>query len=155
VADDRLGPIIEVAFNTLVSAASRSGYFDTAEAVEPKSAPGVGLTFACWLTDIRPIPLRSGLPVTSARVLITARIYSPMLAAPQERIDIELAKAASYLMAQLTGHFQVDGAWIDLLGAHGAGLAGQTGYVELDRAMFRMIDITVPFVCDDVFDQEA
>lgn len=155
MAEDRLGPILETAFNQLVSVASASGLFDVVSSNEPKSAPPSGLAFACWLGPITPIPLRSGLPVTSARLEITARIYSSMLQEPQDRIDIDLGKAASYVMTQLTGDFEIEGAWFDLLGAYGRGLASATGYVQLDKSMFRIADITCPLICDDVFDQEA
>jgi hypothetical protein len=155
MAEDRVGPIVETAINKLVTAASVSGYFERVQSVEPKSGPSTGLTFAMWLTAINPIAPRSGLSVTSARLLITYRIYSPMLVEPQDRIDIDLGKASSYLLAQLTGDFTIDGAWIDLLGAHGVSLATEFAYVELDRSMYRIADTTVPFICDDVFDQEA
>lgn len=156
VATDRLGPIIETAVNKLVTAASESGYFrGGVESVEPKSAPGSELYFATWIEDIKPIQERSGLPVTSCRVEMMGRVYSSMLAEPQDRIDIELALATSYLLAQLTGHFTITGAYIDLLGAHGDALGSDFGYVTLDKTVFRVSDITIPFVCDDVFDQEV
>lgn len=156
MADDRLGPIIATALDKLSSTAAASGYFPGGTLThEPKSAPTSGLTFACWLSEIKPIALRSGLAVTSARVEIFGRIYSNMLAEPQDQIDIDLAKASSYMLAQLTGDFGIDGAFIDLLGAHGDGLQVGTGYVDLDKTMFRVADITCPFIADDVFDQEV
>lgn len=154
MATDRFGDVLEVVFNQLTTTASTSGYFNSSESVEPKSAPGAGLTFACWLADIAPIPLRSGLPVTSARVAVMGRIYSSMTQEPQNRIDIDLGRAAGYMMTQLTGDFTVDGAWLDLMGAHGRGLAAAFGYLELGGKMFRVADITCPFIMDDVFDQE-
>lgn len=156
MATDRLGPIIETAVNTLVSSALRSGYFDAGvESVEPKSAPGNGLYFATWIEQIQPIALRSGLNVTSAKVEMMCRIYRPMLSDPQGRIDTELAQASSYMLAQLTGDFGIDGAYIDLLGAYGDPLGTQFGYVEMDRSMFRIADTVVPFIADNVFDQES
>lgn len=155
MAEDRLGPIVESAINKLVTTAATSGYFDRTMSVEPKSGPATGLTFATWLTSINPIAPRSGLAVTSARVLMMYRIYSPMLAEPQDLIDVALGKASSYLLAQLTGDFTIDGAWIDLLGAHGVSLSTEYAYVELDRSMYRVADTTVPFIADDVFDQEV
>ena len=152
MATDRLGPIIETALNQLTSLAAQSGYFTSVQSHEPKSAPD-GLLFACWLAPITPIPLRSGLPVTSARLSIMTRMYTSMLADPQDQIDIDLGRASSYMLAQLTGDFEVTGAWIDLLGAHGVSLSADPGYVTLDKTMFRVIDMMVPFICDDVFDQ--
>lgn len=153
MATDRLGPILEEAFDKLVSTAKRSGYFTNCLSYEPKSAPTDGLTFACWLGDIRPVAARSGLPVTSARVEILCRVYSNMLAEPQDQIDIDLSKAGSHMLAELTGDFGIDGAYVDLLGAFGEPLRLETGYVGLDRTMFRIVDIPTPFIADDVYDQ--
>lgn len=153
MATDRLGPIIETALNQLVSVAAQSGHFTATQSHEPKSAPASGLLFACWLAPIKPIPQRSGLPVTSARLSIMTRIYGNMLADPQDRIDIDLGRAASYMLAQLTGDFEVTGAYIDLLGAYGIDLSVEPGYVTLDKTLFRVMDMLVPFIADDVFDQ--
>lgn len=153
MADDRLGPILAEAFDKLVSTAQRSGYFVSSISYEPKSAPTGGLTFACWLGSIQPVPPRSGLPATSARAEILCRIYSNMLAEPQDKIDIDLSRAASHLLAELTGDLGIDGAYIDLLGAYGDPLGAETGYVSLDQTMFRIADIPVPFIADDVYNQ--
>lgn len=153
VATDRLGPIIAEAVNKLLTLASASGYFDRCQASEPKSNPGAGLTFATWIDDIRPIALRSGLAVTSARVPMTCRIYLSVLTEPADNIDTQLATTSSYLLSELTGDFGLTGAYIDLLGAHGDPLGTDLGYVELDESVFRIADTNVPFIADDVFDQ--
>lgn len=156
MATDRFGPIIDTAVNKLVSTALQSGYFDAGvDSAEPKSAPGTGLFFATWIEQIQPIALRSGLNVTSAKIEMICRIYRPMLSDPQGRIDTELAQSSSYMLAQLTGDFGIDGAYIDLLGAYGNPLGTQFGYVEMDRSMFRIADTVVPFIADNVFDQES
>lgn len=156
MAEDRLAPIIETAVNKLVSTALQSGLFSAGvDSFEPKSAPPNGLYFATWIEDIQPIPLRSGLNVTSARVEMMCRVYRSMLADPQGRIDIELGQGSSYMLNQLTGDFGIDAAYIDLLGAYGDPLGTQFGYIQLDQSMFRIADTTVPFIADDVFDQES
>jgi hypothetical protein len=154
MADDRLGPIIEAAVNRLDSEASASGYFDDVLTHEPKSAPTGELTFSTWIGDIQPIALQSGLNVTSCRLEMLGRVWRNMLAEPQDTIDTVIGKATSYMLAQLTGDFGIDGAYIDLLGAHGAPLGATFGYIEADRTMFRITDIVIPFICEDVFDQE-
>lgn len=157
MAVDRLGPILEVAVNQLVTVAAESGHFPGGVAsFEPKSAPSASeLYFATWIESINPIALRSGLAVTSARTEMICRVYRGMLTDPQDRIDLDLAGASSYLLNALTGDFAVEGAYIDLLGAYGEPLGCQFGYVELDRSMFRIADTTVSFIADDVFDQGA
>ncbi len=156
MATDLLGPIIETAVDRLVSVAAASGHFDAgADSVEPKSAPPPGLYFATWIESVDPIQLRSGLDVTSCRVEMIARCYLGMLTDPQGTIDTRLGKATSYLLAELTGDFGIDGAYIDLLGAYGDPLGAAFGYVALDKSLFRIADITVPFIADNVFNQEG
>lgn len=154
---DRLGPIIETAVNQLVTVAAESGWFPGGVmSFEPKSAPSVTeLVFATWIESIQPIPPRSGLAVTSARVEMICRVYKGMLTDPQDSIDTDLARASSFMLAALTGDFEVTGAWLDLQGAYGEPLGTQLAYVDLDKTMFRMADTTVPWIADDVFDQGA
>lgn len=157
MAENRLGPIIESAINKLVTMASASGYFDRTQAYEPKSNPGTGLTFATWLANIKPIPLHSGLDATSARTMIMCRIYLPMLTDPQDTIDTRLGVAGAYVMTELSADFlgPDQSTSIDLLGAYGEALECGLGYVPLDNAHYRIVDIPVPFISPDVFDQEA
>lgn len=155
MATDRLAPIIRTAIDRLASVAAASGYFGAVLRHEPKSAPRGGLTFATWVGDIRPIPGQSGLDATTARLFIMCRVYSNMLAEPQDEIDTDLAVASSYLLTELTADFGVDGAYLDLLGAHGDPVQTLMGYVELDRSMFRIADTFAPFIAPDVFDQEV
>lgn len=155
MADDRLGPIIATAVDRITSTAAASGYFDTVISHEPKSAPTGELTFSTWIGEIQPVPAMSGLDVTSCRVPMYGRIWRNMLAEPQDEIDTQIAKATSYMLAQLTGDLDIDGAYIDLQGAHGAPLGAPLGYIEADRTMFRVADILIPFICPDVFDQEV
>jgi hypothetical protein len=155
MASDRLSSIIEQAVNRVASVASSSGLFAEVLTHEPKSAPSAtGLTFATWIEHIRPIALRSGLPVTSARLEMTGRVYRSMLSDPQNTIDTEIGKATSFVLGQLNGDFGIGDAFIDLLGMSGDPLQAQFGYVAVDRTVFRIADITIPVVGDDVYDQE-
>lgn len=156
MAEDRLSPIITDAVNKLASTAGASGYFEGGVLThEPKSGPGPGLTFATWIGEIKPIAERSGLAVTSVRVPMVCRIYRAMLTEPQDEIDTKLAVASAYLLTQLTADFGITGAYIDLEGAYGEPLGTDLGYVELDDNNYRIADTIVPFIADDVFDQEV
>lgn len=155
-SDDLLAPLIDLAFDEVVTQAKVSGLFDRVNQYEPKSSPGTGLTFAAWTQSILPIPLHSGLDVTSARLLLQGRIYMPFVAEAPDFIDPQATKAASYILAQFTVNFQVhESMWVDLQGAHGVPLRSQAGYVELDRKMFRILDIDIPFIAGDVYAQEG
>jgi len=155
MADDRLGPIIAAAVDRVASTAAASGYFDAVLRHEPKSAPTGELTFSTWIGEIQPIAEQSGLDVTSCRLSMFGRVWMNMLHEPQDEIDTRVAQAASHMIAQLTGNLGIDGAYLDLLGAHGDPLGAPLGYIEADRTMFRVADITIPFICPDVFDQEV
>jgi hypothetical protein len=143
--------------DAVTSAASASGYFDTVQGHEPKSAPGTGLTFAVFLSDLRPVAAASGLAATSARVELTGRIYKPFTAQPEDLIDPNLAAAADALLTAYSGDFDLGGNArnVDLLGAHGSPLALRAGYQSVDRTMFRVLDITIPIIVNDAWTQGA
>jgi hypothetical protein len=44
---------------------------------------------------------------------------------------------------------------VDLLGAHGIPLSARAGYDEQDSKMFRVMDINLPLVINDVWQQTA
>jgi hypothetical protein len=142
-------------FDAVVSDAQRSGYFDKVNKHEPKRAPNTGITAAIWVQSIEPIALMSGLASTSGRIVFTLRIYSNMLKEPQDAIDPAVMKAVSNLMRRYNDDFDFEGAIrnIDLLGAHGVKLAGQAGYLEIDNKEFRIFDITIPCLVNDIWPQ--
>jgi hypothetical protein len=142
-------------FDAVVSDAQRSGYFDKVNQHEPKRAPNSGLTAAVWVQSFEPIALNSGLASTSARIIFTLRIYTNMLREPQDAIDPMVMRAVSNLMRRYHDDFDFGGAIrnIDLLGAFGVALAGQAGYLEIDGKLFRIFDMTIPCLVDDVWPQ--
>ncbi len=139
----------------LLSPAAASGRFlNLPMAHEPKSAPS-DLTYAVFLTGMAPVARRSGLAATSVRLEMTGRIYKPFREMPEDLIDPAIAGATGALMAAYSGDFELGGmvSAMDLLGAYGAPLAARAGYQTVDRTTFRIIDITIPMIIDDVFDQ--
>lgn len=137
------------------SHAQASGLFDRVQAHEAKNAPGLGVTAEVWLAQLRPIPGRSGLNATSGRVALNVRLRIPMTREPQDRIDVDLAAAVDALFTAYTGDFTLGGAAaeIDLLGAYGEPLSGVGGYLEQDGQEYRIFDITVPIVLNDMYAQ--
>lgn len=133
------------------------GLFTRVNEHEPKNAPGNGLVVAAWLDAVTPIPLASGLAVTSARVAYSVRMYKSMLAEPQDGIDRDLLRALDVVMNEYTGHFTLGGlvGEVDLLGSYGAPLAGKPGYLEQDGKLFRVIVIELPLIIYDVWTQAA
>jgi hypothetical protein len=138
------------------SHAAASGYFDSVQTHEPKSAPGTGLTFAVWLSEIGPAR-SSGLASTSVRMELTGRIYKPFLSEPEDLIDPTLADAVDALLEALSGDFELGGnaRSVDLLGAHGVPLSARAGYQKLDSTVYRVIDIMVPIIINDAWGQNG
>lgn len=137
------------------SHASRTGLFERVLGHEPKSAPGNGLSVAVWVQNLRPIPGGSGLASTTARLELSVRVYSNMLADPQDAIDTRLLDAVDALMAAYSGDFQLGGLIrnVDLLGADGDPLSCNAGYLEQDSKLYRVVVITLPLICNDLWEQ--
>jgi hypothetical protein len=146
---------IDPIFNAIVSDAQASGYFDVVNQFEPKAKPSTGLSAAVWLQHIVPIGRISGLATTSARLLFMLRIYSNMFKEPPDMIDPDLARAASNLMRRYHDDFDFGGVIrnVDLLGAYGVALEANAGYMQQDDTEFRIVDIQIPCLINDVWPQ--
>lgn len=142
--------------DALVSHAQQTGHLEQVNQHEPKSAPQGLLTGAAWPQDTRPIPGASGLNSTTALVMFMIRLYRNTQSEPQDAIDPEVMAAMDALMAAYAGDFTLGGLIrnVDLLGAHGReGLSARAGYLPQDGALYRVMDITVPCVVNDLWSQ--
>lgn len=141
----------------LESYALALGRFERVNKHEPKNAPGSGLTLGIWLQELDPLPEASGLAATSGRVAWTERIYQNFLSEPQDAIDPTVLVAASELIGAYSNDFDLGGTIrnVDLLGAHGEALKGRAAYLNASGTMFRVFDITVPLIVNDLWTQAA
>lgn len=141
--------------DAVASHALASGYFEAVNRHEPKSSPGTGLTAAVWVQHLIPLPAQSSLAGTAGRLLFQVRLYSNMLAREEDQIDPNLVKACDELMRAYSSDFTLDGLVnsVDLLGRHGVALSAQSGYIQVDRGYFRVLDIDVPLILDDIWEQ--
>lgn len=141
------------------------GQFDQVNDEEPKSAPTGQRTAAIWPQSV--VPTRgSGLNRTDATVVFMIRIYLPMIANAPDAIELSALRTIDDVMGRLSADIELregDGTavdaepiirTIDLLGQTGVPMGAQAGYVEIDRKMFRIMDVTVPIICNDAWDQE-
>ena len=146
---------IDPIFDAVVSDAQMSGYFDKVNQHEPKRAPNTGVTCAIWVQSMEPIALISGLASTSGRIVFTLRMYSNMLKEPADAIDPNMMRAMSNLMRRYHDDFDFAGAIrnVDLLGAHGIALSAVSGYLEVDKREFRIVDLTIPCLINDIWPQ--
>lgn len=137
-----------------------TGLFSTVNLHEPKSknpALGPQLTAAMWVQDIAPVPGASGLAATSGRLELTLRIYTSMLAEPQDSIDPNVLGAVDVMLTAYSGDFELGGNVrnVDLLGAHGKALSAKAGYLNQGGKLFRVMDICLPLILNDLWLQEA
>lgn len=151
------------AVNTLqaaiVTQASKLTVFARVFAHEPRSAPGVQMSCAIWLGPIRPVT-SSGLDSTSGVVTFQARVYKSMLGAnakEDDKIDPAVLTASSLLIGAFTAAFTLSETVraIDLLGMHGPALSAEPGYLLHEDKPFRVVELTIPVIMNDLWDQEA
>lgn len=142
-------------FNALVSHAQKIGHLEQVNQHEPKSAPTGLLTGAIWNQETRPLALASGLDATSVLVTFVVRIYKNMTSQPQDAIDPAVMGAMDALMAAYSADFDLGGLVrnVDLLGAYGQGLFARAGFMPQDGRLYRVVDITVPCVVNDLWEQ--
>jgi hypothetical protein len=140
----------------IASHAMATGLFDRVNQHEPKSKPGRGLTCAVWIDRIEPALGRSGLDATDARVVFNVRVYTSMLQQPQDAIDPNVMDAMDQLFAAYTGDFQLgdESRFIDVLGmTQGHPLFCQSGYINIDNMVFRVLTATVPVIVTSAWPQ--
>lgn len=135
-----------------------SGWFDAVNGEEPKSPPDTsGLTAAVWVQDIGPARGGSGLVSTSIRLGLMVRLYAGLFTEPGDAIDPHLVQALDALLRSYSGDFDLDGTVreVDLLGQYGDPLGARAGYMLQSGTEYRVMDITLPLIVNDLWDQEA
>jgi hypothetical protein len=150
--------MVERVFDQVTSHAMASGLFERVTGHEPKSRnPATdGITCAIWVQKLTPIQ-SSGLDTTSARLEFKLRIYTSMLAEPQDEIDPRVVRAVSTLMGIYASHFTLGGLVreVDLLAEHGPGLDSDAGYLKQGGQEYRVVDIRLPLIVNDLWPQAA
>lgn len=144
----------------LASHASALGVFDSVALHEPRQRPNGQMHVALWLNTITPIPA-SGLDAVSVRLEWLLRMYTPGEQEPQDEIDATVLTATDRLVSSLCSDFDLDDhltdgvvRMIDVLGAHGPGLASQAGWARWSDGTSRVVTVTIPVIVNDVW-QEA
>jgi hypothetical protein len=141
--------------DAVASHAAVSGFFERVNQHEPKSAPTNGLTAAVWVKSIGPARGQSGLSETSALLTLNVRVYTSFRVQPEDLIDPNVMNAVDALMSAYSGDFDLDGLIrnVDLLGLCGVPMNALAGYLNQDGKIFRIMDITLPLVINDVWEQ--
>lgn len=140
----------------IASHAMATGFFDRVNQHEPKNKPGRGLTCAVWIDRIEPARGRSGLTATDARVVFNVRVYTTMLQQPADAIDPNVMNAMDKLFEAYTGDFELGDSsrFIDVLGmTQGHPLFCQSGYINIDNIVYRVLTATVPVIVQNAWSQ--
>jgi hypothetical protein len=148
---------VRTILDAVESHALQSGYFQTVNGHEPKSAPQNGLTAAVWVEMIGPARGASGLDATSTRLALFVRLYTPMVQQPEDAIDPALMDALDALMTAYSGDFTLDGLVrnVDLLGTYGDPLGARAGYLTTSGSEYRVMTINLPLVVNDLWLQAS
>lgn len=154
---DLLAAKVTDILDQLVSHALTLGLFELVNTSEPKSAPGWGLSYFLWLDQLIPVPERSGLASTSVAMIWTGRILGNAFAEPIDQIDPNMTRAGATLIGEYHGNYSLGGkvTALDLLGMSGHRLLGQAGFININNRFYRVMTITIPMLCDDVWPQVA
>jgi hypothetical protein len=143
--------------DALISHAMASGHFSSVNSTDIGSVPtNEGISVVVWPRSGSPIPERSGLASTSVLIPFMVRLFRSMKSDPLGEIDPSLIDATDALLNAYSGDFTLGGivAEVDLLGQYGDGLSWDSGYIDMgDDGKFRVVDITVPLVINDVWTQ--
>jgi hypothetical protein len=141
----------------IVSAAEKLAGFETVIQHEPKAAPVSVPALAVWFSGFGPARGMSGLAATSARVEFKARAYLNAMSKPEGTTDPKLIALASQLIGAFSAGFTLGGnvMAVDLLGAWGNPLQAAAGYVSHDGHEFRVAELVIPVVIDDIWTQGA
>jgi hypothetical protein len=135
-----------------------SGWFTDVNGEEPKSPPDTsGLTAAVWVQDIGPARGGSGLDSTSIRLGLMVRLYAGLYTEPGDAIDPRMMQALDALLRSYSGDFELDGTVrdVDLLGQYGEPLGAKAGYMLQGGTEYRVMDITLPLIINDLWEQVA
>ncbi len=122
---------------------------------EPTSAVGPGLFCAIFLDEITPVPQESGQNVTTGRAVFKARVLLPMPRKSEAATDQNIGLAVGKIMELMSGDIELQDTvkYVDLLGATGTPLSAKGGYLTLDQTLYRLMDVTIPLIINDVWNQ--
>lgn len=143
--------------SALETVLGRLGGIERINKHEPKNAPGNGITAALWPISKGPARGASGLDSTTLLCVMRCRLFRDGMAEPLDMIETDMMDAADDICEAMSAHFTLAGLAreVDLLGAFGNPLGWVTGWANVSGTHFRIIDVTIPLILNDQYDQEA
>ncbi len=147
---------IDGIMDVIVTHAQSTGWFQTVQEHESKQSGTNSLTAGVWVERIDPVK-SSGLNSASIRLELEMRLYGSTMTEPYDDIDANLVKATDALFTAYIGDFDLGGEarHIDIFGAYGQGLGVRAGVLNMDGREYRVFQIRIPIVINDVWTETA
>lgn len=149
---------VEPIFDAVVSDWQATGFFSRVNQHQPRKKPGTKLEASIWLQSIRPVGAISGLAASSGVLVFIGRMYLNTGSQQEDMIDPLMMRAASSIFRRYHDDFDFDldhlGVRnVDFFGMTGIGVSVTAGYLEQDRAQFRVYDMVIPVIVNDIWRQ--
>ena len=125
-----------------------SGHFQQAQIGERKQPSPAQLSADVWMT--RASVVGTTLTTTIELHVLNIRIYRDAMAEPPADIETDLGAAASNVISDLLGEFDLGATIrnIDAAGQYGTPVSVEWGHVDIGGRMHRVADITLPLIVD-------
>ncbi len=139
-------------FSDVQSIAQQLGLFQAVDKHEPENAPGTRLYCSIVLGPMRAVAAASGLASVSGEITLIIRVWSWAMQRPLDDVDPEVLAAMAALINGLAGEFTLGGTVrnVDLFS-----LTASPAWAEFDGKQFRVMELPVPIVINDMFSEEA
>jgi hypothetical protein len=138
-------------FTAIQSLAEQLSIFQAAPTHDPWNAPGSGLWCSIVLGPVRPV-LTSGLASVSGQVTLIIRVWSSALQKPLDSVDPGVLAATCSLMGALAGGFTLGGTVRDV---DVIAMSAQPAWVDFEGKPYRVMEIQLPIVINDMFQEVA
>jgi hypothetical protein len=144
-------------FSALSSTAMQTKLFQSVDTHEPWNAPGTGLYCSIILGPLKPDGSKSGLNKTTGAITFAVRVWAHAVQKPADKTDPQVLSAVATLMTAFSadldfGDFGLEGTVrnIDLMQ-----MSAAPAWVDFGGSMFRVMDINLVVVVNDMFAQSA
>lgn len=136
-------------FSKIRSIAKELAVFPAVIGHDPENAPPAGLSCSIMLGPVKPVT-SSGLAAVSGQVTLMVHVWSFAQKRPLDELDPQVLAATCSLMGAFAGGFTLGGTVrdVDLFAMEAA-----PGYVNFQGKEFRTMQITLPVVINDMFEE--
>jgi hypothetical protein len=138
-------------FSKVRSIAKGLGVFPAVIGHDPENAPPQGLSCSIMLGPVKPV-LSSGLAAVSGQVTLMVHVWAFAQQRPLDDLDPKVLAATCSLMGAFAGGFTLGGTVreVDLFAMDAA-----PGYVNFEGKEFRTMQISLPLILNDMFEEAA